>query len=401
MRKVPHVALTARTVLCGVAIFVPTSLVVLAVFSAKYTLHLPFIARAPTYTVTPAPTPTETPSPTPTLTASPTATSTATPSPTTTPTATASPTPTRTPPPTYTLSGRVFFDYNGSGLQEESEPGIEGVPVFVDSVGGALHTTTAADGSYTIADVPPGAHQVYVQSPTQDPATAFRYINKFLGWVDIPAYEMNGVQVPAQHLPDAEIRSINQPLDVKVNGSTRLDVALMQGFLTLPVAEGYPAFILGYFDLDGVSQYEPNGRAIAYNGNRFFWGNGDYNAPVTSRGIDPLTLDFPGVSGVQDRHSAVDVRVDLLTPLVSPAAGTVSRVFWENRQDIKIVHDEVAGQAYRTFLGHLDMHVPVSVGQRVYRGQIVALSGDRRRKQWYRPIRLVLYGASRKIGWRS
>ena len=74
---------------------------------------------------------------------------------------------------------------------------------------GGLHATTGAVGGYSIPNVPPGSHRIYLQSPTQDPATAFRYINHFKGWVDIAAYEMNGMQVPAQHLPDAEIRSIN------------------------------------------------------------------------------------------------------------------------------------------------------------------------------------------------
>jgi hypothetical protein len=106
--------------------------------------------------------------------------------------------------------------------------------VYVDSLGSALHATTGADGFYSIPNVPPGTHQVYVQSPTQDPATAFRYINLFRGWVDLAAYEMNGVRVPAQHLPDTGIQGIAYPLRVNVTGLTRLDVALMQGFLTLP-----------------------------------------------------------------------------------------------------------------------------------------------------------------------
>ncbi|MBM4429683.1 MAG: hypothetical protein FJ026_04945, partial [Chloroflexi bacterium] len=120
------------------------------------------------------------------------------------------PTPTPTIIPGHSsLSGRVFFDYNGSGLQEQEEPGIPGVLVHVDSVGSALHAVTAADGSYSIPNVPTGAHRLYIQSPTQDSATAFQYINVFKGWVNIAAYEINGVQVPAQHLPDTEIRPID------------------------------------------------------------------------------------------------------------------------------------------------------------------------------------------------
>jgi len=70
-------------------------------------------ALVPTLTPTPivtlmataTPFPTSTPTPSPTLTATPT------PLPTSTPTPTAIP----TPVPTFTLSGVVFFDYNGNG----------------------------------------------------------------------------------------------------------------------------------------------------------------------------------------------------------------------------------------------------------------------------------------------
>jgi hypothetical protein len=104
----------------------------------------------------------------------------------------------------------VFFDYNGNGLRDGGEPPIEGVPIRV----AGLTTTSGPDGSYSLAAVPDGNQQLYVESPTQEPATAFRYINRFLGWVDIPAYEINGVSVPAQHLADTEVDPIDQPLSV-------------------------------------------------------------------------------------------------------------------------------------------------------------------------------------------
>ena len=242
----------------------------LAMSSNSCTIYLPFLSRAPT------PTPTATPTLTPTATATRTPTST----PTSTATLTLTPTPTHTLPPTYTLSGRVFFDYNGSGQQEEGEPGIQGAPVFVDSVGSVLRATTGADGSYSIANVPPGSHRVYVQSPTQEPATAFRYINLFKGWVDIPAYEMNGVRVPAQYLPDTEIQPIDRPLSTVVSGHTQMSVALMQGFLTLPfVKEQVPdPFIWNYFDILSDS-YFPPGRSMedAMNGVMLNY-DGTYNS---------------------------------------------------------------------------------------------------------------------------
>jgi hypothetical protein len=128
------------------------------------------------------------------------------------------------------------------------------VPVFVHSVGSNLRATTGSDGSYSIPNVPPGQHPIYVQSPTQDPATAFRYINLLKGWVDIPAYDMDGVRVPAQHLPDTEILAIDSGLSVTITSATRLDVALMQGLLTLPFVQEQVHQIpcIGdYFDIVG------------------------------------------------------------------------------------------------------------------------------------------------------
>ncbi len=90
-------------------------------------------------------------------TALPTVTPTETP--TCTPTATPTPEPTNTPTPvrTHTLSGTVFFDYNGNGLRDGGEPPIQGVPIRV----AGLSTTSGRDGSYSLAGVPAGSRQVY------------------------------------------------------------------------------------------------------------------------------------------------------------------------------------------------------------------------------------------------
>jgi hypothetical protein len=324
----------------------------------RCTIYLPFVAREPTATLTP----------TPSATATPTATHTATPTPTPTPTLT------QTPVPSYTLSGRVFFDYNGSGLPEEGEPGIEGVPVYVDSLDSALHATTGADGSYSIPNVPSGAHQVYVQSPTQDPATAFRYINRFLGWVDIPAYEMNGVHVPAQHLPDTAIQLIDRPLNIVVSSDTRTHVPLMQGFVTLPFVES---------QIDSIP---------------FIWCCGDVinevslscGSPVPGDGV---AMSYDGLlnreghpwiptASVGDAHiGALDYLVPVGTFVVhaSPSA----TVFLTNIGDDGelFVHtyfpdpDETLSRSFKHTYAHLGVQL-VQPDQKVLRGQIVALSGD-------------------------
>ena len=68
------------------------------------------------------------------------------------------------------IGNRVFFDYNGDGVQTAGEPGISGVPISVtwhgpDGVlGGAddkvFNTTTGADGIWNVTNLPPGSYTV-------------------------------------------------------------------------------------------------------------------------------------------------------------------------------------------------------------------------------------------------
>jgi hypothetical protein len=151
---------------------------------------------------TPAPTPTPSATPLPTATATPT--STATPparprrplrphQPCSPPAPPRRPTP--TPIPTFTLSGIVFFDYNGNGIRDEGEPPIPGAKVQV----GSLTATTGPDGSYTLKGVPRGKQQVRLSAP------GFRYIS-----LSVEAFQ------PAE-----------RPVTVTVEGDVRRDWGLM------------------------------------------------------------------------------------------------------------------------------------------------------------------------------
>lgn len=352
------------------------AMLLLAVAPHRCTVYLPFVSREPTATLTATPTVT----PRATLTRTPTGTATRTVTYTATPTATPTATSTQTPIPSYTLSGRVFFDYNGSGLQEEGEPGIQGVPVWVDSLGSAVHATTGADGSYSIPNVPPGAHQVYVSSPAQDPATAFRYINKFLRWVDIPAYEMNGVQVPAQHVPDTQILPIAESLAVSMTNNQELNVALMHGFLTLPfVRAQYPEpwawnwfDIVGYRVSDAQHTYDntKDGIVLSYAGR--------YSRELTLEELQRL-IAGERISGVSDSHTGMDHWSRVGNWVVSGAP--TSRVYYV-REDQAQLNQIFAEQAtgvdyvdYETDSAHFLAQV-VALHQTVYRGQILGVNGD-------------------------
>jgi hypothetical protein len=64
------------------------------------------------------------------------------------------------------LSGRVYDDANSNGARDGGEGGLQGVTVFVDKNdngqpdAGEPSTTTAGDGTWSLADVEPGNHKV-------------------------------------------------------------------------------------------------------------------------------------------------------------------------------------------------------------------------------------------------
>jgi hypothetical protein len=66
--------------------------------------------------------------------------------------------------PDGTVTGTVYADANNDGTDDNGETGLAGVTVYLDVNGdgsddaGDLSTTSGAGGTYTIADVPPGAY---------------------------------------------------------------------------------------------------------------------------------------------------------------------------------------------------------------------------------------------------
>lgn len=115
---------------------------------------LPANTRQPTSIASPVPADTVSPSNTPEPSHTPGPTE--TPEPTDTPVPT--PTDTATPLPIFALSGVVFFDYNGNGVQDDQEPPIPDATVQV----GDLIAMSAPDGTYDLEGVHEGKREVKV-----------------------------------------------------------------------------------------------------------------------------------------------------------------------------------------------------------------------------------------------
>lgn len=65
------------------------------------------------------------------------------------------------------VSGVVFNDFNGNGIQDPDEPGLGGVVITLDLGGGVIVTTTTTlSGIYTFGNLPPGSYAVIIE---QDP----------------------------------------------------------------------------------------------------------------------------------------------------------------------------------------------------------------------------------------
>ncbi|MHA1280428.1 MAG: peptidoglycan DD-metalloendopeptidase family protein [Candidatus Helarchaeota archaeon] len=338
---------------------------------------------------------TETHSPTLTPTNQPTPTSTK--EPTTTPTP--SPTPTNTPKPTYTLSGTIFFDYNGSGLQDVAydmngeavnEPGIPDGPVCIDhnpyelGIDGENCTYSNANGFYTFSDLEDGSHVVYIVSPSDEPAEAFRYINVWKGPVvvdeytkDIDAgtmqtleaiqpcdeysevlvckYDEDTLLVREQHLNNTEVKSIDNPLAIRVNGDIEKNISLMQGFLNWHIVgnELCEPYISTFFDHDTNS-----GSTLDWRENTIL----DYCLPSSGP-----------INGICDDHIGTDIIAKKGTYVYASLPGSVN--FAEKIGECKHVTLDHMNRIYQTGYGHLET-ILVTFDQRIYSGQIIGLVGN-------------------------
>ncbi|MCK7513020.1 MAG: IPTL-CTERM sorting domain-containing protein [Desulfobacterales bacterium] len=65
-------------------------------------------------------------------------------------------------PATGSITGLVFYDINGNGVQDAGEPALPGVTITLRNSANAVvaTTTTDANGNYSFANLPPGQYTV-------------------------------------------------------------------------------------------------------------------------------------------------------------------------------------------------------------------------------------------------
>ena len=333
--------------------------------------------------------------------------------PTTIPTLTATlnspptPTATTTPVPVANVEGLLFFDYNGSGLQDEAvyfdrmsnqlvsieEPGLAGFSVCVTKQGQTYCSETDTNGYYLIAGVPAEAGsevRLAIGDPnSSDAALAMRYINRWNRPVVIPEYEMNGVQVPEQHLNDTTVIPIENGVTVVVGHYNR--TGLMQGYLTLPFLSSQVQEIVIWngFDIlnyhnESIGYFErQNGVAMLYDGR-------------TNQG-DP----FQKIEGVNDGHNGLDFAVDIGNFVVYPGQPSSAVKFWQSpTEDDEVIlvfrHARQSNMAELYTFAHLTTILAPGITEYsgwtqgnlipdlpIYRCQIIALTGDSGRDNYF------------------
>jgi murein DD-endopeptidase MepM/ murein hydrolase activator NlpD len=124
------------------------------------------------------------------------------------------------------LTGRVFFDYNGDGVQDKNEPVIAKARVYLkDNADKVIaEAFTDSSGDYKLEDIPFGSYKLYVEADKK-----FRHMCT----------------------SREEVEAIKDGYDIELTSrEVKVNIGLMEGYLTLPFAKGTNVTKIVYPDED-------------------------------------------------------------------------------------------------------------------------------------------------------
>lgn len=232
------------------------------------------------------------------------------------------------------LQGRLFFDYNGNGVQDGEEPAVADAVVQLKDDTGKVIAESHSDssGDYSLEDIRRRSYRLHVGADKR-----FRYMCR------------SGEQ----------FSPIRQGYDITLDQNARIDIGLMEGFLTLPI-DTTDYLLWSYVDLDHRIGYVRNFA-------------GDRTRAVDSYVGIHSSEAHPGTS---DQHQGVDYNMAVGRNVLAMAPGVVlnSEGGTEYARYVRIIH-KAGDEMFVTDYGHNSKNL-VKVGDAVKRGQIVALSGD-------------------------
>ena len=264
------------------------------------------------------------------------------------------------------VSGSLFFDVNGSGLKEKDESPLSNIEVCLKD----RCVSTDANGNFSFPN--PGLKEddslnIKIRDNNQDPKQAMRYINLGGDQVKIDSQEifipsvMGLAALPAQYLNHNQIISINEEVPIKVGRSNEL--GLMKGFLTMHLNENSrkEIFMMTYADLD-----PEKGAVRDWKGNK-------NKIDLTDFTLDGIYTKLP--DGVIDEHVGTDWFTPSGTPIVAMADGYILGKKPDRPYAVHQVVD-IKGEPYVYVISYENTAAKlVNPGERVERGQILAISG--------------------------
>jgi hypothetical protein len=233
------------------------------------------------------------------------------------------------------LGGYVFHDYNGNGILDESEPTVDDVEIVAEGNFATVRVQPQR-GLYVFRNLPNGSYRIYpVHSQNK-----FRYMCR----------------------SNQEVVDTSVGYSVVFNGKQRLDMALMEGFLTVPFRDSTKYFVgLSY---ERGRYYDRDPSPLTY-----LWWNGKTGEETIE---DPYGAN----------HTGTDFGANYGEPVVASAPGTVDFVGVASHGEIyvQLTHGQVVDTTYPyygidTAYFHLSKTL-VLEGQRVSRGDVIGLNGS-------------------------
>ncbi len=262
--------------------------------------------------------------------------------------------------PIQNVSGSIFFDFNGNGVWDEKEPPLENIGICVlDTHQSWVCTQTDQTGEFKVNGTSDSRDVISLKfeySNLGKQAAGFRFISINSMQVKLESYEYDGETLPIQELWDSNILPITS--EFEINNNEKIEIGIMQGILTLPFESklNNEIEIYSYVDLDD----RPGNYVRNYLG-----------STVLSAGFpfEPFT------NGTGPAHEGIDYLINSGTEILAAAPGVVLRVGdftnCSGALSVEILHAEGLVSLYTHF-----SNIFVVKDQKVYRGEIIGLSGN-------------------------
>jgi hypothetical protein len=222
------------------------------------------------------------------------------------------------------LQGRLFFDYNGNGIQDAGEPAVPGAKVQLidDAWKVVIETLTDSAGDYKLEDVPVGRYTFSFSADRK-----FRNICRSVK--------------ESRAIDTGYVLNLNTGYldDMPLVKNQKMDFGLMEGYLTLPFPRGTQEFRQrSYVDVGGR------------------------NGPT----------DWQGKTQTYPLHQGTDFFVPEGTKILAAGPGMVTLNRYEQDNGNVMGIDHINGDM--TWYAHLNSGVG-KLDEMVSRGTVIGLSG--------------------------